>query len=162
MKNIFLPIAVASILSLTGCATIVSDSSYGVNISSNPSSQFTIENSSGRTIAQGATPQVVFLDASKGFFSGEKYTVTFNLEGHRSAVIPLNSSIDGWVFGNILLGGIIGLVVDGASGAMYKLDTTAHKNLTPSESASIDGSQINFYQMSDLTDEQKLSLTRIN
>ena len=38
----------------------------------------------------------------------------------------MGSKVEGWYWGNILFGGLIGMIiVDPATGAMYKLDTEA-------------------------------------
>ncbi len=34
----------------------------------------------------------------------------------------LNAKVDPWIAGNIVIGGVPGLVVDGATGAMWRLD----------------------------------------
>ncbi len=45
------------------------------------------------------------------------------MDGYESKIIPINCSINGWYFGNIIFGGLIGLIiVDPATGAMYRLD----------------------------------------
>ena len=36
--------------------------------------------------------------------------------------MSLRRRTDGWVWGNILLGGLIGLVVDASTGGMYKIE----------------------------------------
>ncbi len=43
------------------------------------------------------------------------------MEGYQTYETTLKRKLDGWIFGNILLGGIIGIVVDAASGSMYSL-----------------------------------------
>lgn len=46
--------------------------------------------------------------------------------GYEEKIIPLECTLNGWYAGNIFLGGIIGfLIVDPATGAMYKLNTDA-------------------------------------
>ena len=62
MKNL---LAIAVIIALTSCATIVSDSDYSVNIQSTPdSAEFEIFNSDGLKVSSGTTPNTVLLDAS--------------------------------------------------------------------------------------------------
>ena len=53
-----------------------------------------------------------------------KYTVTAAKDGYASNTHPIQSSLDGWYWGNILVGGLIGmLIVDPITGAMYEIDT---------------------------------------
>jgi hypothetical protein len=55
----------------------------------------------------------------------EDYSVTFAYPGCESRTMPLVCKLDGWYIGNILVGGLLGmLIVDPASGAMYKFDET--------------------------------------
>ena len=44
-------------------------------------------------------------------------------KGTEKRTINLECSVNGWYFGNLLIGGLIGmLIIDPATGAMYKLD----------------------------------------
>jgi len=48
--------------------------------------------------------------------------VVFELPGHANAEVRLDSSLSRWYFGNIVFGGLIGmLIVDPLTGAMYNL-----------------------------------------
>ncbi|MBU2704781.1 hypothetical protein KCM76_02240 [Zooshikella marina] len=128
-------LAVASIISTTfisGCASIVSEDVYPVAINSTPTaSKFVIRNEAGQTIHQGSTPETVTLNAGNGYFSGADYTITFSREGYNDLTVNLESSVDGWYWGNILFGGLIGmLIVDPATGAMYKLPTEVNSDLS--------------------------------
>ena len=88
MKNSIKIKIISLILSVsifTSCATIVSDSDYVVQVSSNPSdANFKITNSSGTVIQTGKTPASVSLSAKKGFFSGAKYNISFDKPGFAS------------------------------------------------------------------------------
>lgn len=110
---------------LSGCASIFSKTSYSVMLNSAPSeAKVTVINKKGQNVYEGITPSIVKLDASAGFFSKATYMVKFEKEGYQPKTCQISSKVDGWYFGNILLGGIIGmLIVDPATGAMYKLDT---------------------------------------
>lgn len=112
-----------SCLGMTACASIVSKSSYPVTISSNPpGASFTLKKANGLAMSTGTTPATVTLNSSEGYFQPAKYVVEFNRKGVTQTV-PFNASICGWYFANILFGGIIGLlIVDPATGAMWRLD----------------------------------------
>ena len=45
----------------------------------------------------------------------------FEKEGYEPVEIALNRSVDGWIAGNIIFGGLIGLAIDFLDGAAYKL-----------------------------------------
>jgi len=51
---------------------------------------------------------------------GSDYIVTVKLKGYTSEEIPIRRTISGWFWGNLLLGGIIGMIVDGTTGNMYE------------------------------------------
>jgi len=122
---------------LAGCASIVSKSEYPVSITSNPTgADFVVKRANGLPIASGVTPATITLGASDGYFKPAKYTVEFRRKGVAQSV-PLTAKIDGWYFGNILLGGIIGLlIVDPATGAMWTLNDTAIATFQQTASAS--------------------------
>ncbi|MDH0097583.1 hypothetical protein L1F06_005640 [Ectopseudomonas hydrolytica] len=133
MNNKFaIPLApLALILGISGCASIVSDSSYPVSVTSAPEgADFEIRNRSGKVVHTGMTPGTVSLRAGAGYFKGEQYTVSYKKDGYTSQVSTLDSSLDGWYWGNILFGGLIGLfAVDPATGAMFKLPESASVSL---------------------------------
>ncbi|WP_439894543.1 hypothetical protein ACTACV_14060 [Pseudomonas syringae] len=124
-------IAIAA-FAVTGCASIVSDSKYPVAVTSSPSgAAYEIFNESGVSVRSGVTPDEVTLRAGAGYFDGEKYTVTYRKDGYTSSTQTLESGIDGWYWGNIVIGGLIGmLIVDPATGAMYTLPEKINSTLT--------------------------------
>lgn len=123
---------------LTGCASIVSDSKSPVSIMSSPAgSKFEVRNESGQIVHSGITPGSVTLAAGDGYFDGETYTITFSKDGMDEQVVTLETSINGWYWGNLLIGGIVGmLIVDPATGAMYKLPESVSGTLHESTAAS--------------------------
>lgn len=143
----------------SGCATILSESRYSVSIQSAPSdSKFTIENRSGATIHTGRTPQTIMLNSGAGFFSGEKYKVTLTKEGFEPKTITIDSGLDGWYFGNILFGGLIGiLIVDPASGAMFTLPESVSTTLDNAQTkvASASKSAVTITTLDTIPEEQR-------
>jgi hypothetical protein len=62
------------------------------------------------------------LNRSHGYFSGEDYKLVFEEAGCYPYEMHVMSTVDGWYFGNILFGGLIGIIiVDPATGDMYTL-----------------------------------------
>jgi hypothetical protein len=110
-------------LLLTGCASIVDGGPKTVRINSNPEgAKVTISNKEGKAIFVQTTPTKVSLKRSSGFFEGEDYTLAFELAGYYPYEAHVQSSLDGWYFGNIAFGGLIGmLIVDPATGDMFTL-----------------------------------------
>ncbi|AXY73906.1 hypothetical protein D3H65_07895 [Paraflavitalea soli] len=120
-KLLCLAIAIAT---LSSCASIVSKSNWPVTFHSNPvGANITITNKKGIEVYSGKTPATMKLKSGSGFFGKESYTVVLNLDGYEAKTLKLDCKLNGWYFGNILFGGLIGLlIVDPATGAMYKLD----------------------------------------
>ncbi|WP_295486946.1 hypothetical protein [uncultured Pseudomonas sp.] len=118
-----LPSILLTLATLQGCASIAGDSSYPVAVSSTPpGANFEVADKRGTVLHEGQTPAVVVLPSSDGYFKGQTYSFTFRREGFADHRVELDSTISGWYWGNILLGGVIGmLIVDPLTGAMYKL-----------------------------------------
>jgi hypothetical protein len=130
-RFVLIPAALAIFMS--GCASIVSDSQYPVSITSSPAGAiFEIRNRTGKVLHSGTTPGSVTLKSGAGYFKGEAYSISFRKDGFADQQTTLNSSLDGWYWGNIIFGGLIGmLAVDPATGAMYKLPEDAAATLIP-------------------------------
>lgn len=129
---------ILALIMSTGCASIVSDSKYPVNITSIPEgATFKVLDRQGKTIAGGKTPGYISLKAGNGYFKKAKYKVIFEMDGYESTTSEVEAYLDGWYIANILFGGsdlLVGfLVIDPITGAMWQLDGTAHGELQPKE-----------------------------
>jgi uncharacterized protein YceK len=131
MKNI-IGLAIVAITTLSGCASIVSKSSYPVAINSTPDqATFTIKNKEGVTVHSGTTPATVTLKSDAGYFRGETYTINFSKPDYQDQTAILDSSVNDWYFGNLVLGGLTGLlIVDPLTGAMWSLPESLQVNLS--------------------------------
>ncbi|PAJ70141.1 hypothetical protein CJF42_26090 [Pseudoalteromonas sp. NBT06-2] len=161
MKKKILALALSTII-MSGCSSIVSKSDYAVAINSNPGgSTFVITNRAGQKVESGITPSTVTLKSSSGYFKGETYTLVLNKKGFSEKTYTLTSSVDGWYFGNILLGGLIGmLIVDPATGAMYNLPDRVDISLDQ-DLALKPSDTLNIATIDSLTQEQKELLVKI-
>ena len=124
MKNIAkLAGILVIVLFLTGCASIISKSMYPVTVSSLPTgASIVVTDEDGKQIYKGVTPSTLTLEAGKAYFDSREYTVTFSKAGYEEQTAVIKPGIDGWYFGNILVGGLIGmLIVDPITGAMWKV-----------------------------------------
>jgi hypothetical protein len=110
---------------MTSCASIVSKSSWPITINSSPSeAKISIKDKKGIEIYTGNTPATLKLKSGSGFFSKARYQVTFEKVGYEKKVVPVEFKLNGWYFGNIIFGGPLGLlIIDPATGAMFKLET---------------------------------------
>lgn len=125
-RKLLVPAAV--LVLAQGCATIMQGSKEQVSISSNPTGAAVFVD--GQQL--GVTPMVAQL-ARKG-----NHIVSIQLDGYKPYEIALNKSVSGWVAGNLVFGGIPGLVVDAITGGMYKLSPT-QVSATLGEMAFIEG-----------------------
>ncbi len=132
-----LPAILTAAAVLSGCATIFEDESKPVSIQTNPAgADFTITNRDGKVISSGRTPQQVTLRNGAGYFKKGIYQIHVTKDGYEDTTAELTPDVAGWYFGNILFGGLIGmLVVDPASGAMYKLPDTTEIPMRKKETA---------------------------
>jgi hypothetical protein len=107
-----------AILATSACATLVGGgSSQGVSIASEPSgASFIVKSSSGMQMASGTTPQTISLPRKN------EYAIEFTVPGYRSQSLPLTKGVNGWVFGNLLIGWVPGLIIDFVTGSASKLE----------------------------------------
>lgn len=158
-----LPFALSALM-LGGCASIVGDSSYPVAISSNPAgATFEVRDSQGKVLHSGTTPETVTLESGEGYFDGAEYIIAFSKEGHEPHQVKLDSSLSGWYWGNILFGGLIGmLIVDPITGAMYKLPEGTSVDLGEKVVAKPQGQDLTLLTIDQLPEHQRAALIRIN
>lgn len=161
MKTLFICSLLSATVLLTSCASIFTKTSYPVNIYSNPDgANIKITDKNGKDVYSGKTPSLVDLKASNKYMSGEKYTVTISKDGFEDQTIYLTSKIEGWYWGNILFGGLIGmLIVDPLTGAMYKLNTSLIN--ASLEKTNKDGT-LSVVDYNSLDDKTKEMLVKIN
>ena len=149
---------------LAGCSSIVSKSEYAVTVASTPSNaNFTITNKAGDAVQSGMTPSTITLKSSSGYFAGESYTIKLTKEGYSPKTYTLKSSIDGWYFGNLLFGGLIGMIIiDPLTGAMYNLPARTDISLEPTTGSATSDKTFTIATIDSLTENQKSRLERIN
>ena len=102
--------AIAS-LAVAACASIIHGTRQDVGISSSPSAaQVTVDG-----LQTGTTPVVAHLTRK------DNHIVRIELAGYKPYETTLTRKVSGWVWGNIVFGGLIGLAVDAISGGLYNL-----------------------------------------
>ncbi len=113
MKNkiISLILVASCVALLSGCASIVHGTKQKESFRSVPSgAKILIDN-----VSYGKTPKTISLSRSS------EHTITIRLPGYQPATFKLTRRVSGWFFGNLIIGGIIGIVIDAADGAIYQL-----------------------------------------
>jgi hypothetical protein len=123
LKQMFVMATVGACAALAGCATIVHGGPRPISVGSSPSgAKVSIYDRSNVLVQTTTTPFVAQLNTKYGYFKGQTYRLVFELPDHANAEVKLDSSLSGWYFGNLIFGGVIGmLIVDPLTGAMYNL-----------------------------------------
>ena len=117
----------AGALALSACASIIHGTSQDIGISSSPTgAQITVDNQTG-----AMTPYVAKLSRK------DNHIVKISMDGYAPAELTLTKTVSGWVWGNIVFGGLIGLGVDAISGGLYNLTPNQLQATLAREGASI-------------------------
>ncbi|HEU4829761.1 MAG TPA: PEGA domain-containing protein [Gemmatimonadales bacterium] len=105
-------LALAGSLALVaGCATIMHGSTQEVAIGSAPTGARVIVDG----VAAGVTPYVADLKRK------DKHVIRIEMDGYEPFEMPISRATSGWVWGNLVFGGLPGLAVDAITGGLYKL-----------------------------------------
>lgn len=115
MRKSLIPSSLAILLLLSSCATIVSGSKQNIKFTSNPSNATIFIDE----VQVGKTPFDIKLTRKK------EHNVLIKLEGFKTYETKLTKKFNAWYIGNIIFGGLIGVIIDPITGAIY--------NLSPSE-----------------------------
>ncbi len=95
-----------------GCGTITGGSrDQKVKITSNPAGAAVVVDGQ----PQGATPAAVDLSRKT------EHQVTLSYPGCETAQMTIRRQLNPWLFGNLVLGGPVGLIVDVCTGATHQL-----------------------------------------
>jgi hypothetical protein len=108
-------------LALASCATVMTGKTDILSVDSSPSGARFVTNTgvSATTPAEIEVPD----DVDVRF--------TFSLDGYADASATSKARMSSWVWANIVIGGVIGLIVDFASGGIYTHDKSVFVTLAP-------------------------------
>ena len=102
---------ISAMLFLTGCATLMHGTHQSIAIGSRPArAGVWIDN-----YFAGHTPVSVDLKRNRN------HLIRIELDGFEPYEIHCSKRLSGWVFGNLVFGGILGFCVDAFSGGIYCL-----------------------------------------
>jgi len=123
LNGLLLSLAVLS----SGCATLTKGGSQTVTVDTDPSGAMCTLTRDAKPVAVvNPTPGSVPVDKAKGAIA-----IACTKPGFLEAAGNLASEFQAMTFGNILFGGIVGIVVDAASGAMHQYPDTVKLTLIP-------------------------------
>ena len=116
---------VISLFFLGGCATVMSDNQYPVEIKSTPDgATFNVSDRKGNIIHTGTTPEIVTLYSGAGYFTNAAYKVLFEKEEVHKEIREMKVEIDEFYFANVT--NVLGFFVGDPAGAMYELPDAVH------------------------------------
>ena len=112
MKKLF---TLMLVLPSIGCASIVHQTTQQVPVSSDPTgASVTVACGDVYNDPRLVTPAVVTVHRKPNHCM-----IGVAKEGYRRVDVNLKKTMSGWYAANLLIGGIIGFIVDGANGAMW-------------------------------------------
>jgi uncharacterized protein YceK len=122
-----------ALIMLSGCASIMSGRHAEVAINTNaPNARVVVRDKRGQHVASLHTPATVTLRRKDKLIFPARYTATIEAPGYQPASVPIRSTINPWILGNVVVGGIPGLVVDNVTGAAWRpRHTEIYQELTP-------------------------------
>lgn len=135
-----LAIAVALLATTAACATVVGGTTQEVYVESEPAgAECRLDRLGANVGVVKPTPGRVNVSRSK-----ETMIVSCNRDGYEQSNEVLVSSFTGATVGNLIVGGLVGIVVDAASGANNKYPDRVMVVLTPSSFPSDDARDAHF------------------
>jgi len=118
---------VAAAVGVSACSSIVEGTSQQVLVNTNPAGADCVLEREGFTIGRvDPTPGSALVDKTK-----HDITIKCNMDTFHEATYINKSDIAGATFGNIVLGGGIGWIIDSASGADNKYTSPANITMVP-------------------------------
>lgn len=123
-----------SLILLGGCATITKGTTQSVMVDTNPEGAICRFSRFDKEIAVvNPTPGMLSIEKSKA-----PLTVICTRDGYYPNSGALKANFEPMAWGNILLGGIVGVIIDAASGADAKYDALIKITLQKIERANLD------------------------
>jgi len=120
-KWVLTPVLLVPVATLViiGCASIMHGTRETVVFESSPGGA-TVEVSDAMGVSYGTCETPCSIDLKRK----REYKVKINKAGYAPVEMVIQRKSSGWIWGNILIGGVIGLIVDFTNGAAYKLSPT--------------------------------------
>jgi hypothetical protein len=128
-------LCISLVVILGGCCSIIHGTRQDVGISSAPTgAAIKVDN-----VPSGNTPLVAKLTRK------DNHVVHIELAGYQPVDMTLTRKVSGWVWGNIVFGGLIGLAVDAIDGAFYNLTPEQLSATLATQQASVNKTREGLY-----------------
>lgn len=112
LKKALIALIVTTSLMFTSCSSIMNGSKDKVNVASDPVGASIVVNG----MKVGQTPAVLQLRR------GESHILEISKAGYNKYTVTTGKSITGWLWGNLVCGGLIGFAIDLGTGNGYDVD----------------------------------------
>jgi len=127
MRTICVGVCAVFALLMSGCATITKGTQQTVTVATDPSGAICDMTRDGKPLAVvNPTPGSIPIEKARGSIA-----IVCKKPAYKDAAGTLASEFQAMTFGNIILGGLIGIAVDAASGAMHEYPTMVTITLEP-------------------------------
>lgn len=137
-----------------------------MTISTQPAgAKASIRKTGGEAVSVQSTPCTVSLNPKKAYFKGQSYTVKLELAGYQTTEVELRPALSGWYFGNIVFGGLIGmLAVDPVTGSMWNIEPGKIEQRLSAAQASVirNGEGFVVVLASELTPGERAHMAKVN
>lgn len=131
MKILLKLLGVASVLLLSACASIVSDNKSVTYLETTPEvAKCELHGQDFKRVL--TTPNSIPLPSEAA-----PITVVCTAPGYKRGTATLDTKADGWMWGNLIFGGIIGVAVDAAKGSGFKFPPKFSLILEPQQFATL-------------------------
>jgi hypothetical protein len=127
LRGLFLLATVVMALMAGGCATVVSGTTQSIGVNTDPEGADCQFRRKGVLVGR-VNPTPGTMQVGKDY---ESVSVSCTKEGFEDTTGVIGSEFQAMTLGNILLGGVVGVVVDAASGAMMKYPESVTFTLIP-------------------------------
>jgi hypothetical protein len=160
-------LVVVAAIAFSSCATIFGSTTTMLGVDTDPQgAKVKITNRKGTVVYEGQTPATVTLKNSNGYFQRGIYQLDLTIDGYQPRHVTVSSHLNGWYFGNLLIGGALGmLIIDPLTGAMYKLDQKFVRETMTAKTAAIpshpDNSGLTIYALRDIPTDWRAHLQQL-
>ena len=116
IARVVLPVVALALVA--GCATIFNGTMQNVTVKSTPDAAKVVVTTMPGDVSvfEGQTPATFRISKTK------EYQVAVAMDGYKpSKSLVSHDGVEGWFFGNLICGGLVGMIIDYADGAMWKL-----------------------------------------
>lgn len=144
---------------LAGCATLLGGGpKQKVSVTSDQAkAHFVIKDQTGTVVYEGQDPGTLSLARKY------TYTVEVSLDGYAKQTVMISQGINGWFWGNICIGGFIGMGVDFLTGSMWDLQpSNVSVKMRTAMVQTADGYVVTFVTRDDNGELRSMDVTLVN